>query len=626
MSKKKNKKSQKKYKAKKLNLSAEESDLGKVEEEVIRAAKKSGKDNLVVNIFSYPHKKLKKRWNIRYKFNKKHLIMDLIILAGVLVLVGLNIFWFYGGFHYFGNKFELNLTTGKDQVASGEIMDFSVSYANNNKFELQNVVLSFNYPDNFQLLEFENKSYNYDKNIIKLGDLESGANAQMDFTGRVIGEYQSDQFVSLTANFFKTNKKGERLWGQFTQKSNCRYKLNNTYLDLKADFPEDLVDGQSFNLPIKIKNTSSDITYEKIYLDPRLSYDVALQGERLEYEKLEPGEEWDLEAKAKINSKKKKRDLRLSLFWQTEKFNLRQNTVSREIEIIRPDFQAFYIIKEDESVLPEEQVNFRLEYHNKGEFTIENVRLELVLQGEYWDLNNLAGDKPEIRDNVLVWTVKTRPELALIQPGEKGSIDFQVGTKNYVPGEQNTDLNSIFSYQYKLGEQDVLIEGQTKEIKLSSNLSARGYAAYFTKTGDQLGRGPVPPRVSEETKYWVFVKLINDINDVKNIKVSGTLPYNVSWLNESNVPVGNHISYDPKNKHVNWSIFEIPAGAEKIGFAFKVGIVPSQSQVGIYPPLLKNLTVSGQDKKTGQKITKNLGAITTKLYDEKGGFYDGPVK
>ena len=48
-------------KNKQINIDAPD-DLEKIEEDIIRAAEKAGKKNVIVNIFTYPHKKLKKRW------------------------------------------------------------------------------------------------------------------------------------------------------------------------------------------------------------------------------------------------------------------------------------------------------------------------------------------------------------------------------------------------------------------------------------------------------------------------------------------------------------------------------------------------------------------------------------
>ena len=99
------------------NLEADD-DLEKIEEDILTAANKAGKKNVIVNIFSYPHKKLKKRWNVRYKFNIKHLYFDLTVIAGILVLIALNIFWLYGGFHYFFNKLDMNVEIAQEEVVS----------------------------------------------------------------------------------------------------------------------------------------------------------------------------------------------------------------------------------------------------------------------------------------------------------------------------------------------------------------------------------------------------------------------------------------------------------------------------------------------------------------------------
>ena len=121
--------------------------------------------------------------------------------------------------------------------------------------------------------------------------------------------------------------------------------------------------------------------------------------------------------------------------------------------------------------------------------------------------------------------------------------------------------------------------------------------------------------------------MLNDINDVENVTVSAKLPFNVVWLNESNVPVGDPIIYNSENKTISWNISQVSVDVYNLGFAFQVAIIPTASQQGSYPALLTDVKVSGTDKVTGKFIEKNLGVVTTRLiYDNKGKLKDGPVK
>src|SRR3989339_1275384 len=151
-------------------------NLEQIEEDIIEAADKAGKKNIIVNIFSAPREKLKRRWEVRYKFNKKHLVMDILIALGVLFLIGLNIFWAYGGFHYFFNRLDFSAQLTNEKVVSGATSEIVVQYNNRNKFEIEEAVLSLTFPKYFVLESVDRENYDALNNILVLGDLAPGAN------------------------------------------------------------------------------------------------------------------------------------------------------------------------------------------------------------------------------------------------------------------------------------------------------------------------------------------------------------------------------------------------------------------------------------------------------------------
>jgi len=142
-----------------------------------------------------------------------------------------------------------------------------------------------------------------------------------------------------------------------------------------------------------------------------------------------------------------------------------------------------------------------------------------------------------------------------------------------------------------------------------------------------LGRGSLPPKVGESTKYWVFARLINDISPVEKVTLTMELPLNVSWSDKTSVAVGDPLVYDPNTRTVSWTVSKLPVKPTNIGLAFEVSIIPTASQVGQNPVLIQNIKISGKDERTGALIEKELGNITTKLIqDTKGKLRDGVVR
>lgn len=615
-------------KPKTINLKSMD-DLEKIEEDVIKAAEKSGKKNVIVNIFAYPAERLKRRWHVRYKFNKKHLAMDAAIAAAILFLIGLNIFWLWGGFHYFTDKLRLEIVSSSADFASGREVSFIVNYANDNKFELQDFVLSFRYPELFELTNVSRADYDYEHNIILLGNLKPGANGRIEIAGRVYGNIGTKQIFAAGVNYYKTDKKSQRLWGQFSGSAIFQYAIADSFLKIKADLPARLVNKQIYRWPVAIENTSVDITYDKIILAP------VWAGNRIESEagwavgNFAPGARAEFTVPFDVAGDENNRvDVSLSVIWYRGGQNLTQAVWSKDQEIFDSGFDVRYELETAGAVMPGEGVPIKIYCDNKGKYTIENLRLKLILNGDYWQMKNIPkGAAWESKSKTLVWDYHGLPGIALIQPGKGRTLEVTAGTREYAAGSSDLSLGAAVSYSYRVEGQDVEVVVPMQKVKLNSNLSVSAYPVYFAQTGDQLGRGPLPPRVGKETKYWIFVKMVNDINDVNNVTVSAELPFNVSWNDKTNVPVGDPIEYDAAAKALSWRVSMVPVRPSNIGFAFEVGIIPTAGQKGTYPLLLTNLKVRGTDKSTGREIVKELGGVTTRLlYDKKGMVKDGVVK
>ncbi len=620
-----------------LELSDSEQSLEKIEEEIIEAVEKTGKKNVIVNIFTYPHRQLKKRWQVRYKFNKKHLVMDSIIAGIVLFLIGLNIFWMWGGFHYFGDKIEVELITKQESVGLADYVDVEVKYSNDNKFALQDFNLTLTLPDNYELISVSKDDYDYNHNTLALGDLKSGANGSFDIKLQAFGDTGTAENLILNASYYKTNKKGERLWGQFYKTVVQKFVISSTFIEVDVTVPTQLVKNQVFTIPFKIINRSDqylkDITCEKLEL--RVFWDNSIIASEDGYivQDFQPGQEVEFVVNHTAWSEDTNdKSLYYELIWTKNGKEFKQWANGQSVKVFDPALNFNFKLDVDGAVTPGDLVPMTISYKNEGNYTIESLVIKLDFGSNYWELNKFISEDniyAQTSDGVqyLVWDYKKIPSLGIIQPGESRVFEVQVPIKSRISGVSSVNVGASLIEEYKVEGQSVQVYGNNETVKLNSNFSMQVYPMYFASTGDQLGRGPIPPRVGQETKYWIFVKMINDINDVSNVSVHVKLPFNVVWLDESSVSVGDPLVYDSETKTVNWKISKVPAGSENIGFAFQVAIIPTEVQKGTYPLLLSETKVSGSDQFTGKLIEKNLGSISTKLiYDEIGKVKDGVVK
>lgn len=139
-------------------------------------------------------------------------------------------------------------------------------------------------------------------------------------------------------------------------------------------------------------------------------------------------------------------------------------------------------------------------------------------------------------------------------------------------------------------------------------------AHYYSKEGEQLGRGPLPPKVGEITTYYVTMQIPYEGHAWKTIEVSGVLDTHASWTGFV-LDGGKYVRYDPESRRVIWRLDwltnEIVRDA---GASFMVGVTPNMDDVGQVVPLLTDVQVSGITVE-GERFATELPAVTTDIKD-----------
>jgi len=584
------------------------------------------------NLLRHPIKRLKRRWHIRYKHNKKHLLLDFIIGACVLILIAVNVFWIFGGFHYLIDKTEVEISMDKEEIGIGEQVEFKVEYFNGNKFDLEEFNIALLLPKNFEILDVSRENYDFDHNVLYVGRVKGGSKGELTVTGNVWADLGAEQLLVVNTNYYKTDKKGDRLWGQFQTPFSLKYKVEKSGLKLDFDAPEKAVNGQIADLVLNIKN-NFNFKLNTFFVQPLVngnfqivSSDQPFQNQQWIFPQLYKGQVKQINIKARVLGKKKVYPA-FNVLADINGNKIKVGYVSKAVELFETDFVSSLGFVKTEVIKPGADVDLQIDYNNKNGYSLEDVQFEIELLSDYWNLSasNLGvGDKQ--LDNKILISSDHISKLALIQPHETGQINLKLKTKTYL-AQSIPGLSARLNVYYKVNELPVYVLGEKVNTALSTNLRTSATVRYFTDYGEQLGRGSLPPKVGKETKYWIFVHVLNDINEVENVQVSAELYNNVTWTGKSNVTVGNALDYNEAIKTVSWVISKVPKAPKNFGFAFEVGLMPSEVQRNKYAGLVKNIYITGKDVLTSKQVDYVVPALTTQLFaDQIGALKGGKVK
>lgn len=165
------------------------------------------------------------------------------------------------------------------------------------------------------------------------------------------------------------------------------------------------------------------------------------------------------------------------------------------------------------------------------------------------------------------------------------------------------------------------IVGPPLTLEIVGELRVAASARYFTPEGDQVGRGPLPPRVGQTTKYWVTWDLQNILRNVDQVTVRAALPDGVEWTERMAVTDGEAPTFDATSRTVTWTIGKINRA---MSASFELALTPSAEQAGSFAPLLGETTARGADD-LGTELAATAPVVTTELVGDERASGKGRV-
>lgn len=147
---------------------------------------------------------------------------------------------------------------------------------------------------------------------------------------------------------------------------------------------------------------------------------------------------------------------------------------------------------------------------------------------------------------------------------------------------------SVIPYETQEGK---IVIGKRTVGTLSTAFPFSAAVRYYAVTGDQLGIGPLPPRVGEITSYWVVWTIGPTDADLKNLNLTTTLAPGV-------LATGKFAAQTPgefvtEGSTVNWTIPSLPVtGDTPATFAFEIRYRPSAADRGDIPNLVLKSSAS----------------------------------
>ncbi|MBI4457997.1 hypothetical protein HY633_03485 [Candidatus Uhrbacteria bacterium] len=269
-----------------------------------------------------------------------------------------------------------------------------------------------------------------------------------------------------------------------------------------------------------------------------------------------------------------------------------------------------------EALAPGQTVAFAVRYQHRGTRPLYGLRLRLQAPDSLIEAVSPAE---------LTWDKASTAELAEVQPGSSGEVTGSFVVRSglrpadlVAAGGSSLVLKAQADYFYGNDRARLLrTSSRPLTIPLKTILGVEAAAFYFSPDGDQLGRGPLPPRAGQTTKYWIFLHVTNSLSLVTGALLEASLPEGVEWTGRVSVSAGQTLDYLPMSRGLRWQIGMVPAfsngDGSRIGASFEVALTPGLKEVGSVPTLISGIRASGFDASSAATVHATAADVTTDL-------------
>lgn len=560
--------------------------------------------------------------------------------GGLAVIIGFAIFLLLpGGFHIGADsqKAVSLQVEGGEEVTAGKKVTWKVRYKNENQIALDDVTITFEYPETAQPLvgDFSREGLKREKR--DLGSIAPGTQGEETFSAIVFGAKDA-QLSGRAILEYRPHDSSAR----FLKETSYTSRVTATLLGATFEVPENLQAGQEVDIPLRITSNA-----ESVYKDVSV---IVQYPEAFEFQSAEPvpargNDIWHLgdvttngEYRIVLHGKIKQSDgpqtfradigqydngeNSLAAFFTsaTQSFSVTQSLLSLAFTTDSGEVSSG-VIQAGQTLM------VTVNWANNLPVAVRNVNIEVSVKGDVLDLRTLQSSNGEaqVNSNTLKWLAARIPSLTVVDPGESGKFSFKVATVKNIPQTTSSDKNftvtvsgSITTPDGVAGYSGVDISGRTsKEYKVASRVvyAQKGYY-YDTRIPNT---GPLPPRVGQETTYTIVWSLLNTVNDIKDVEVSATIPSYLRWTGAV-MPADTSLKFNESTRELVWRPGTIAAGT---GFlqparevSFQVGLTPALPQVKKQPELISAAIMKARDAFTDTLFTQNARAINTSIPDD----------
>jgi hypothetical protein len=545
-------------------------------------------------------------------------------------------YWYLYEYNIDSKNIDLRVN-GPESVIAGEEFNYTVEIFNASDTEILDIELDMNYADNFIFID-SSKTADNGNNSWYLGDIKAKERLQLDITAMIIGESGTPKLSQAILTYMPGN-----FSSQFQETVNINTLIESHGFNVDLDYLSTALVGETYEVSMLFAQE------DKNYIN---SFDLKIESpENIEI--LLSIEEDAKDSDLQIISQERN-TYRISGFdrnysAQELKFRYRVNekindeekiefvflqnvnnqeyvflSESIDLKIMKSDLNLNLIIngsKNGEPVNFGENLNYTLNYQNKGEVTMEDLTIMLVVDSDLVDFENIEDKNKGVKGtNTIAWSKEQIPDLANIESEEEGNIDIILPLKEFQETYIGQDLEITSYAQFSMKENEESDDSQDNRSnkivnQVNSDLGLEETILYFNEENIPVGSGPLAPKVGETSVFRMYWQVNNNLHDLEDLIVELTLPEHVEYEGIKSIDTGK-LNYDSQNKQIVWNIESLNTNQHNVIAEFEISIEPKEEDEDKILILSPGARISATDRVTSDTLSMKSEATTTKLEED----------
>lgn len=596
--------------------------------------------NLTINVARGAAEPLRRRYHRHYhprhRFGRHHLVADIALALGVIALLGVNAYFFFWRDQPVPSKVKLSWSAESTEVRSGDRVTFALAYRYEGNEELRDATIALDVPGGLTVESVTPGTYDMPTRTIRVGTIAPGAASRVEIYGYT--DAPDGTTLRIGATFHgkgATTSERTITTGSISVRG---IAIGLTLFPWKEVRPEHSVILLSTMLTSEAARSWPDLT-----VTPELSAGLELRNDHLPSGATIPATIHNLTAGPGPEGP----TFPLAIGTTTPGTYTVRFRISRAGD--RGASETIGVIEQPFTVSPY-PVALTLT-RESGDAVQLGDEVSVRIQGTFGDLpiypDHTAAIGVQIAGALTATTVLRGTGLKETGAGHstvssgfiRWPIPLEAKTGDVhifsvrVPRSIDALAEGDASFAYTLtpvllidGELNresvgVTIEGKPLVIPLSGQLKLVASARYFTPEGDQIGRGPIPPRVGQTTKYWVTWDAESVIEASDRVVVRAVIPDGVEWTGKTAVTAGDRLAFDQATRTVTWAIGALERASGDVGAAtasFELAVIPRAEQAGSAMPILGKAVIGGEGRATKAALRTEVPAVTTNLiFDQR---------